>query len=181
MLLKRLLSRFKSRRSMPYPGDTYLVSVMRVAYERLDDMPTPNLYRACLVGGDVAARLMLTHDSRCLQMWGNGDVSKAAGLLEVWATTIMLSGPRHDTNQDSLPGCIARGFGRLLGSDTARLETELHAFREASRAEIDRKAELGIRTFARDIVYLRTLRALDDPGVPDFDQLPVPWGVLGNL
>ena len=38
-----------------------------------------------------------------------------------------------------------------------------------------------MKTFAKDIIYLRTLRALDDPGVPEFDQLPVPWGNLSEV
>ena len=139
MFLKRLFSR------LPYSGDTYLESAVRVAQERLVNTATGNFYRACVVGGDVAARLMLTHDSRYLQLWGNGDLAKAVGLMEVWATTLMLI-LNTEEDQDSVPGGIADGFGTLLGSDTERLKTELYAFQEAQKAEIDRRDEPGIRT-----------------------------------
>ena len=55
---------------MPYPGDSYLESALKVAYDSLADGPVPNLYRASLLGGDLAARRMLAHDSRCRVLWG---------------------------------------------------------------------------------------------------------------
>ena len=47
----------------------------------------------------------------------------------------------------------------------------------------DHEGSEGGRAFARsnEILYLRTLRALGDEGVPSFKLLPMPWGTLREM
>jgi hypothetical protein len=164
-----------------YPRGTFLELALREAYKRLGKQHIDNLYRACLLGGDVGARLMLANDERCLQKWGEGDPNKAVRLLEVWASTAVLRLLQHQEDQESVRNGTVRGFSLLFNSDEGELEAELLAYQEAMKAETLRQGEPGIRNFSNEILYLRTLRALGDEGVPSFKLLPVPWGTLREM
>lgn len=179
--LKKLFSSSEREKGKKYPGGSFLDVALSEAYRRLGDERIDDLYRASLLGGDVGARLMLAYDDRCLEKWGCGDSGKAVRLLEVWASTVVLSLLQHQEDQDSVLDATARGFAWLFNSDNERLKTELLAYKEANKADVARRGKTSWRLFIEDILYLRTLGALGDRGVPDLSALPVPWGVLAEV
>ena len=172
-------------------------------YGRLGNEYIDTLYRASLLGGETGARLMLANDERCLQKWGDGSIIKALRLLEVWASTAVLRLLQHEENQASVRDGTARGFSMLFKSDKLELEAELLAYQEAIKAEMhhlelrspwvrdennpvtgmlkDVADSQGIKHFSNEILYLRTLRALGDEGVPSFKLLPLPWGTIRDM
>lgn len=164
-----------------YLGGEFLDLVFNEVYKGFGDQRIDNLYRAFLLGGNTGARLMLTYDQRCLEKWGKGDQYKATRLLEVWASTIMLIFLQRQEDQDEVLSGTADGFAMLFHSDPRTLYDELLAYREARKAEEARRDEGGLREFSNKILYLRTLKALGDKGVPDFALLPVPWGTLAEV
>ncbi len=164
-----------------YPGGEFIESVTKKAYESLGDQPIFDLYTASLVGGNVGARLVLAHDQRCLELWQKGDLRKATQLLEVWASTVMLIFLQRQEDQNQVLRYTTSAFATLLHSNEENLKIELLAYREARKAEEARRGEKGLRAFSKDILYLRTLRALGDKGVPNFELLPVPWGTLREV
>jgi hypothetical protein len=164
-----------------YSGGEYFDDILNATYKRLGDQPIDDLYKACLLGGGTGARLMLAYNRRCLQLWQKGDLRKATRLLEVWASTCMLVFLQHEKNQDTVLRNTARGFAMLFRSDPRSLETQLVVYKEARKAEQARRGETGLRAFSFDILYLRTLRALGDRGVPSFELLPMPWGTLNEV
>jgi hypothetical protein len=176
--LKNLFSSSKQEKGKKYPGGSFLEVALKESYRRLGQERIDNLYRASLLGGDVGARLMLANDERCLQKWEEGNLSKAISLLEVWASTAVLRLLQHQDDQESVRCDTARSFSLLFNSDEGELDAELLAYQEAIRAETVRRGEPGVRSFSNEILYLRTLRALDDEGVPTFKLLPVPWDNL---
>ncbi len=179
--LKRKLSLSKGAKDSVFVGSNFLEKALRGSILVIGNEPTNNLYHASLKGGDFAARLMLTTDERCQHFWGKGDLRKAARLLEVWATSVMVVLLHDDDNQDSVVSDTASGFGTIFNTDPQLLRTEISYFGEAMKIELARQGEKGARTFTKDILYLRTLKALGDPGVPDFDEFPVPWGTLREV
>ncbi len=164
-----------------YPGRKFLEAALNGAYRSLGNERIDNLYRANLIGGNIGARLMLANDERCLRKWGKGDSTKATRLLEVWASTAVLRLLQHQEDQESVRDGTARGFSLLFNSDRGELEAELLAYQQAIRAETLRHGESGSRNFSNEILYLRTLKALGDEGVPSFKLLPVPWGTLREM
>ena len=186
-----------------YPGDKFLEVVLNNTYGRLGNEYIDTLYRASLLGGETGARLMLANDERCLQKWGDGSIIKALRLLEVWASTAVLRLLQHEENQASVRDGTARGFSMLFKSDKLELEAELLAYQEAIKAEMhhlelrppwvrdennpvtgtlkDVADSQGIKHFSNEILYLRTLRALGDEGVPSFKLLPLPWGTIRDM
>lgn len=176
-----LLTDFLHHEAVKYPGGEFLELVAKEAYEHLGDQPIDDLYGASLVGGHLGAELVLAHDERCLELWQNGDLRKATRLIEVWASTVLLILLQRQEDQDMVLRNTASGFAMLFRSDENNLKTELLAYREARKAEQARRGEKGLRAFSKDILYLRTLRALGDKGVPNFELLLVPWGTLREV
>ena len=164
-----------------YSGDEFFEAILNATYKRLGHQPIDETYKACLLGGNTGARLMLAYNRRCLQLWQKGDLHKATRLLEVWASTCMLIFLQHEKNQDAVLHDTARGFAMLFGSDPKSIEAELLAYKEARKAEQARRGETGLRAFSYDILYLRTLKDLGDKGVPSFESLPMPWGTLSEV
>lgn len=162
-------------------GGEFLELVINQAYRHLGNENIDNLYKACLIGGDVGARLMLEHDERCTSKWGKGNITKATCILEVWASTAVLRLLQHYEDQDSVREGTAGGFSLLFHSDKEELKAELFAYQEAIKAETLRRGESGRRRFSNEILYLRTLKALGDKGVPSLKLLPVPWGTLREM
>ena len=179
--LKNFLSSSKQEKGRKYPGGSFLEVALKETYGRLGKERIDNLYRASLLGGDVGARLMIANDERCLQQWGEGSLTKAVRLLEVWASTAMITLLQHQDDQESVRDGTARGFSLLFNSDEGELEAELFAYQEAFKSAIARQTEPGRKAFSTEILYLRTLRALGDEGVPSFKLLPVPWGAMGEM
>ncbi len=175
----------KQEKGRKYHGGEFLEIALNEAYKRLGNERIDNLHRASLLGGDVGARLMLAHDERCLRKWRDGGPTKAARLLEVWASTAVLRLLQHQEDQESVRDGTARGFSLLFHSDKGELEAELLAYQQTMKAESEALSlgEQGGRAFARsnEILYLRTLRALGDEGVPSFKLLPMPWGILSEM
>lgn len=182
-----LMSTFKSIRisfnveSEKFNGNEFLEIVLNKAYRLLGNERIDNLYRACLLGGDVGTKLMLKNDERCITKWGEGNITKATRILEVWASTAVLRLLQHQEDQEAVRKDTVRGFLSLFNNDKDELETELFAYQEAIKAETLRGSESGLRNFSSEILYLRTLRALGDEGVPSFKLLPVPWGTLREM
>ncbi len=158
---------------LKFPGGEFLEAALSGAHKRLGNERIDNLYRASLIGGNVGARLMLANDERCVQKWGKGDSTKAARILVVWASTAMLRLLQHEEDQDSVKDGTTRGFSLLFHSDKGELQAELLAYQQVMKA-----AHSGP---SNEILYLRTLRALGDEGVPSFKLLPVPWGKLRKM
>ena len=174
--LKNLFSSSRQEKGRKYPGGNLLEVALKETYRRLGKEGIDNLYRASLLGGDVGARLMLANDERCVQKWGKGNLTKAGRLLEVWATTAVLTLLQHQDDQESVRHGTARGFSLLFNSDEGELEAELFAYLEA----VNPARRVSSMAF-HQILYLRTLRALGDEGVPSFKLLPVPFGILSEM
>lgn len=168
-------------RREPYPGGKHFLEALTTACTKLDNRPAGRLARACLLGGDTGARLTLSESKRSLDLWKKGDLEKANRLLEVWGSTCMLQFYKDDEDQAGVIHHTARNFSAIFGSDVKSLETELTVFHEATMAGEARRSEKGDRHFIFQVLYLRHLRALGDPGVPSFDLLPRPWGTLYEM
>lgn len=164
-----------------FPGDKYLQEALRTSCSKLVDRPIGKLFKACLLGGSKGARMTLEHSQRSLQLWQDGDITKANRLLEVWGSTCMLQFYKDEEDQAGVIHHTARNFSAIFGSDLNTLETELTVFHEATMAGEARRSEKGDRHFIFQVLYLRHLRALGDPGVPSFDLLPRPWGTLYEM
>jgi hypothetical protein len=179
--LKKVFRGSKQEKGRKYPGGSFLEVALKEIHLRLGKERIDNLYKASLLGGDVGARMMLANDERCFQKWGEGSLTKAVRLFQVWASTAVLRLLQHEEDQDSVRQGTAHGFSLLFHSDEGELENELLAYQQAARAETERREERGIRNFSSEVLYLRTLRALGDEGVPSFKLLPLPWGTLREM
>ena len=165
-------------------GTKFLETAFNELIGRLGNRRIDNLYRACLLGANVGIRLMLTDDEWCCQMWGEGDIDKARHLFEVWTSSAALWLVRHDENQDSIRGGMVRDFLSLFNSNKVELEAELLVFQKTMNTEFETEANIkpdNVRICTYETLYLRTLRALNDKGVPSFRLFPAPWGMLRDM
>ena len=121
-----------------------------------------DLHRASLIAGHGAAWEIIRSDERARQKWDSGSISKAMGLLEVWASSIMfmhLTDEKHRVPPLSGIGCT---FGLLFGSDGPKISKELCNFPAAFN---ERPGEV-VNLRWQVLLCLRTFRALQDEGVP---------------
>lgn len=194
----------KQEKGRKYPGVSFLEVALKETYRRLGKERIDNLYRASLLGGYVGAQVMLASDERCLQKWGEGSLTKAVRLLGVWASTAVLILLLREENQEAVRRDTVRACSLLFYSDEGESEAELLAFQQATKSQTLRRGEpgpsrimdentpitgtlkdiadsYGIKNFSNEILYLRTLRALGDEGVPSFKLFPMPWGTLREM
>jgi hypothetical protein len=164
------------------PKYNALDSMFMDSYDRLGNQKIDIFYKACLSGGYSGANLMITNDERCHTLWGQGDPFKAARLLTVWASTCMLLSFQHAKNQEKVLTDLANGFAMIFHIDSNSLRTELNAYLQAMKTDQERNnRDEACILLSNQILYLRTLRALDHKGVPEISELPIPWGVASEI
>ena len=150
------------------------------AFNALASGAIEDVYRASLIGGVVGAEGMLKVDPKMVSLWGRGDSTKAARLLEVWVSTVAVHLLQNEPNQDEVTRGIAKGLATVVfRSDEAVGLTELQAYQIQRKADDQIRAEGGVALYGHTLIYLRCLRALGQP--LDFGTFPVPLRSVSEL
>ena len=116
---------------------------------------------------------MIINDPRCAEQWDDGSPKKAARLLEAWGSTAAITLLQREEDQSAVRAGVGAGFAMLFDSDEEELKAELLHYHEALRADEPRMKQRGA-VGSWTVLYLRTLKALGNDGVPSFSSLPMP-------
>lgn len=144
------------------PGQSFFWDLIYLADRRLGKKEMDDLYRASLVAGHSAASEIIRSDERAREKWGIGSVSKARGLLEVWASSIIFMHLRDEKEQVAALSGVGGSFGLLFDSDGPKISKELSNF----AAALDNRQDEAVNLRWQTLLCLRTFRALQDEGVP---------------
>lgn len=176
-----MLRRLFRRRPPSIPGTELLDTVFDQAVVRLAPGDIEDVYRASLIGGRFGARLMLEVDPRLGALWGRGDISKAAKLVEVWATTVGVHLMQNHPSQEGITEGIAIGMATVaFDSDKDTGLVELNAYQAQRKADDATKAAgQGMGSYQLTVLYLRCFRALGRP--VDLAAVPIPIPSIAEL
>ena len=158
--------------------------LLDVALEQVQQALAPgeieDVFRASLIGGFVGARAMLQVDPKLVSLWGTGDLTKAAKLIVVWASTVAVYLLQNEPHQDSVTHDIATGLATVVfDSDEGVGLAELHAYQTQREADNRIRAEGGVALYGDTLIYYRCLRALGQP--LDITAFPTPISSVSEL
>ena len=175
-----MLRRLFRRRRAKLQGTELFETVLNEALQTLASGEIEDVFRASMIGGVVGARAMLHLDPKLVSLWGGGDLSKAAKLTEVWASTVAVYLLQNEADQDAVTRGIATGLATVaFQSDEATGLAELQAYQTQRKADDQIRAEGGIALYGYTLIYFRCLRALGHP--LDFTAFPIPFPSVSEL
>jgi len=161
-------------------GETLFDIVLGRALGTLGKGKSEDLCRASLIGGSLGAEAILKLDPKLASLWGNGDLTKAARLLEVWTSTVLLSLLQNQPDQDAVCREVAVGLAEVVFDSDAEVGyQELWAYQRQREADAKLQEQGGIPTYAYTVLYLRCLRALGKD--LDLRKIPIPIPSISGL
>ena len=170
---------FSSKKSK-LSGLDFFDAVLEQADNNLAPGGYEDLWRASLIGGSLGAEAMLKLDSKLASLWGNGSLIKAARLLEVWTSTVLLTLLQNEPNQDVVCQSIATGLAKVVfNSDEEMAYQELRVYQREQEEDNKVREQGGIPIYSYTLLYLRCLRALGKD--LDLSKIPVPMPSVAGL
>jgi len=161
-------------------GGEYIEAAFDKASKTLAVGEMENVFRASLTGGAWGARTVLEVNPSLAALWGKGSPTKAANLLEVWASTVGLALLQNESDQMDVCHGVAKGFATVVfNSDGILGYAELKSFRNQLQADEDLRKRGGIPTYSYLLLYLRCLRALGKDA--SLAKIPVPIPSIREL
>ena len=121
-----------------------------------------DLHRASLIAGHGAAWEIIRSDERARQKWDSGSISKAMGLLEVWASSIMFMHLTDEKHRVPALHGTRRNCVHTAGSRDPQGSTGLVNF----PAAVNERPGEGCTLRWQVLLCRRTFRARQDEGVP---------------
>lgn len=170
----------RNKRRSELPGQSFFEAALWQAYRRLSVGDYEGLWRACLCGGSIGAKLVVTQDPKLAFYWGRGNQIKAARLIEVWTSTVLVTMFQNEADQHAVCQGAASGLANVVfDSDEQIGYQELWSYMRQAEADNDTGQKGGIPSYAYTLLYLRCLRALGKD--TRFSEIPVPIESISGL